>query len=69
MLAALHAEAAEEERPCERGAAPFVVVFEGAYVNARSVAHVARHASRELCSAASGLWRRPVMSSFINCFN
>ncbi len=39
VLAALHAEAAEEERP------------------------------RELCGAASGLWRRPVLSSFINCCN
>ena len=36
VLVALHAEAADEERPCERGTAPFVVVFVGAYVNARS---------------------------------
>ena len=48
VLAALHAEAAEEERPCERGAAPFVVVFEGAYVKARSRPSLASPVTRTL---------------------
>ena len=68
VLAALHAEAAEEERPCERRA------FRSwwcsrAPASTRGAARRSRRPSRELCGAASDLWRRPVVSSFMNCFN